>query len=279
MTIFKPVAMKKGFSSLLREPMIGFAIAGGLIFLAYYALAGSQREVIEISPAAVSDLVQMRTELLGRSLTESERRELVDEHVNQEILLREAVAQGLYLGDGQVRKRLVDKMDFLIVEEPPQPTSEALQRLYEEHPERYRTPPTISFEQVYFPGDRDAAERVLPGLQDGQPAPPDAGETFWLGRELLGYSPTQLVTLFGAGFTRRLAELKQDVWSGPIPSGRGWHLVRVLERRQPEPLPELERNRRLREDWIADLRLRTRGQRLAELRQGYQVLLPEETAQ
>jgi peptidyl-prolyl cis-trans isomerase C len=223
----------------------------------------------------VEDLVQMRSELLGRPLAAAEREELVREYADQEILIREAVAHGLHLNDPRVRKRLTDKMNFQLSEEPPEPTAADLQALYDADPGRYRTPRSTSFEHIFFTRDKAAAEVLMARIRAGEEPADDAGNKFWLGRRMRQYTAGQLLTLLGYKFEQALRTLPVGEWRGPVQSGRGWHLVRVSARHEPEDLPEPERLRRLRADWDAQHRERSRERRMVELRSHYEVVLPE----
>ena len=258
-----------------REPLLGFLILGGVLFVLNYLVNEPERDEIVLTPAAVEDLVQMRSELLSRPLVRAEREALIHDYVDQEILIREAVARGLNLNDSRVRKRLIDKMNFLLSEEPPEPTGVDLQALYDADPGRYRTPKTTSFEHIFFTRDKAAAEALLDRIQAGEAPDADAGDKFWLGRQMRQYSAGQLLTLLGYKFERALQKLPVGEWQGPIRSGRGWHLVRVLARHEPEELPEQERLRLLRGDWDASYREQSRERRLAELRDHYEAVLPE----
>jgi peptidyl-prolyl cis-trans isomerase C len=185
------------------------------------------------------------------------------------------VSRDLHLNDPRVRKRLTDKMNFLLSEEPPEPTAADLQALYDADPGRYRTPRSTSFEHIFFTKDRAAAEALMARIRVGEEPVEGEGDKFWLGRQMQRYSAGQLLTLLGYKFERALRTVPVGEWRGPIQSGRGWHLVRVSARHEPEDLPDTERLRRLRADWDARHRERSRERRMAELRSHYEVVLPD----
>lgn len=240
------------------------------------ALLGEpEREQIVLTSAAAEDLVQMSSELLGRPLAPPERESLVHDYIDQEILIREAVARGLHLNDPRVRKRLAEKMNFLLSEEPPEPTAADLQALYEADPGRYRTPKTTSFEHIFFKESKASAEALMERILSGEEPAEGAGDKFWLGRQMPRYAAGQLLTLFGYEFERGLRALPVGEWQGPIRSGRGWHLVRVHARHEPEDLPDPERLRRLRADLDDRYREQSRERRLAALRNHYEIVFPE----
>ena len=269
------MAMKAIPKWFAREPLLGFLILGGGIFLLNYLVSGTERQQVVLTSAAVADLVRMRSELLDRPLAPDEREALVRDYVDREILIREAVARGLHLNDSRVRKRLTDKMNFLLSEEPPEPAAADLQALYDADPRRYRTPKSTSFEHIFFTKHKAAAEPLMVRIRAGEEPAEDAGDKFWLGRQMREYTAGQLLTLLGYKFERALRALPVGEWQGPLRSGRGWHLVRVLARHEPRDLPQPERLRRLRADWDAGHREKSREHRLAELRAHYDIVLPE----
>src|SRR5262245_8665024 len=102
----------------LREPLMHFLLAGALIFAAYEWLNPSAGRTDRINQITLTqdDLRQLAVHWLaqGRSApTVAVMRELVEDRVRQEILSREAVALGLDKDDEIIKRRLVQKMDFL----------------------------------------------------------------------------------------------------------------------------------------------------------------------
>ena len=50
-------------------------------------------------------------------------------------------------------------------------------------------------------------------------------------------TPTQVGNQFGASFAEQLFNLEAERWTGPISSGFGGHLVKVLEKTEAADLP------------------------------------------
>ena len=72
-----------------------------------------------------------------------------------------------------------------------------------------------------------------------------------------------------------IADLPPGVWSGPVTSPFGRHLVRVTERREAS-LPPLEAVRdRVERDWRASFAETLREDRFEALRSRYQVVRPD----
>jgi hypothetical protein len=92
------------------------------------------------------------------------------------------------------------------------------------------------------------------------------------------YSASQLLTVLGNKFVEQLRNLPLNEWSAPIRSARGVHLVRVENFHEPEPLPAAEMQSRLRADWKKKQEVLVFEREIARLSQGYDIVLPDETA-
>ena len=264
-----------------------FSRAGRRAILTLFALAflailvlqieRGRQERIAPSPELLGDLEEERRELLGRPLRDDERRRLLEEWVDQEVLVREAYRRGLDQGDGVIRHRLVEKMRLVLAEKPGEPGDETLRAFYRENEARYRTPARASFDHVFVgKADESARERLeawLPALRSGADFRP-MGDRFWLGPSLKGVTPAELGRALGDEFARVVFALKPGEWSGPLASVRGLHLVRVAERRDPERASFEDVMRTVREDWFETQERAALECSLRELKKRYRIETP-----
>lgn len=263
------------YRRILAEPFVGFALAACAIFLLHGAIRPADQVTITLNAGSLELAVQNRAALLSRDLTRQERQTVINTLADQEILVREAVDRGLHLLDPATRKRLVDQMHFLMASEAPEPTRADLEQLQAENPKRYRTPRSVSFTHVFFETDKAAALRLLGELDAGGQPAPDAGDRFWLGSNMEGYTVSQLLTVLGYDFVTALPDLPVGKWSGPVQSARGWHLVHLTGFNDPQPLPPDELQRRLRSDWNDRHRDITYDDQLDVMRARYRIEWPE----
>ena len=102
---------------LLRDPLLHFVILGAALFGVYAQVTGlvSSGDVrrIEIDPPQIEFLAGAFERQWGRPPTPQELRGLIDSRVREEVLYREALAVGLDRDDVVVRRRMVQKMEFL----------------------------------------------------------------------------------------------------------------------------------------------------------------------
>lgn len=96
-----------------------------------------------------------------------------------------------------------------------------------------------------------------------------------LGNTLPRYSLRDLIGLMGPEVARRVFELPDGEWHGPMQSERGVHFIRVTER-HPAAMPSFEEiESYLRQDWTLDQQRRATAAKLAELRQNYRIVVEQ----
>ena len=92
-----------------------------------------------------------------REPTEAEIASLVDDWVTEEIWRRESIRLSLDEEDEIIRRRMIQKMQFIAEQEAElAPTEEELRAYYTANFEKYEVPSSVSFEQLQFQS-RDAA--------------------------------------------------------------------------------------------------------------------------
>ena len=77
---------------------------------------------------------------------------LVSGLLEEELLAREAKTLGLDQNDTIVRRRLAQKLTFLVDDTSRivEPTDEELRQFYDTNAERFRVEPRVSFTQIFF---------------------------------------------------------------------------------------------------------------------------------
>jgi hypothetical protein len=266
----------------LREPLVHFLIIGVLLFLVSGTLGGgTARDTIVVSEALVARLAQLFAQQWQRTPTPEELDTLVEQHVREEVLYREAIAMGLDRNDTIVRRRVVQKLEFLsqdLVDE--NPSESELRAYFDAHPEQFTEPAVFTFRHVYLnPDDRAAsieadAGQMLAALQGGAD-PDDVGDTFLLPLELADRSQRELGGLFGVNFAEALGGLEIGAWDGPVASGYGLHLVRI-EAREAARLADFGAVRdKVRTEYLAAARREADELMYQKLRDQYRIEIAE----
>ncbi|MEE1658276.1 peptidylprolyl isomerase [Microvirga sp. CF3062] len=244
---------------LLKEPLLHFVAIGGLLFAVHASLDPSggggvaAPPAIHLTAADAEWLKQMWTRQWRRPPTDEELKSLVADHLKEEVLSREARALELDIGDIVVRRRLAQKMTFLLDDtiRTAEPPEAELRALYETRPDLVRTPARVSFLQVFFRREQggDRARTSLAALSNAAALPVDHGDRLLLGDTFADQDEQALANLFGAAFARAVMTLQVGNWSDPIESTYGVHLVKVTEAPPSRAIPFSEVRERLAEEW------------------------------
>ena len=139
---------------------------GALLFGAYALLTRGRAQPEAASPVVIgAGEVRWLTETWARQWrrepTPEELRGLVTDLVREELLARAARDMRLDQEDVIVRRRLAQKLEFVLRDgaENEDPPESELQRLYTEHPERFREEARRSLTQIVFSSSRPDARR------------------------------------------------------------------------------------------------------------------------
>ena len=226
---------------LLKEPLLHFLVLGALLFAVYSWLNRSLPDnksaagTVRITSNEIAWLKETWSRQWQREPTRDELRGLVTDFLKEELLAREARALGLDQNDTIVRRRLAQKLEFLVQDTSrlAEPTEEDLRRFYEANPERFQTDARISFTHVFFSREKRAnaateAKAALSDLSRGA-NPADFGDRLLVDSELVDADMQSVAGQFGREFADAVFTLKPGAWNGPIESGYGLHLVRVSE--------------------------------------------------
>jgi len=259
---------------LLRLLLLGALLAG--VVWALRGPPGTERAApeIRVTLAEVAHLQARWQRQWNRPPTPDELRRAVDGYVRNEILYREALARELDREDPRVRLALIQKMQMLSAgrADAQEISEQDLAAFFALRREQYRIPARLSVVQVYFKdgaepgGARARAERVLEQFRQQEPEEAtlaQAGDPIMIERLHADITAPELEQRLGADFAAAVLPLAEHTWSGPIVSGYGLHVVKVLDR-SPGRIPELAE---VREKVETDLRYESRK---AAEEQGYQ---------
>ena len=262
---------------MVREPLVHFLLGGAGLFLLFSLVSDSDRaanDEIVVSAGQIGHMVSIFQKTRQRAPTGEELRGLIDNFIVEEVLYREAVSIGLDQDDTIIRRRLRQKMEFLLDDfTAVEPSDADLQQFLDENPDRFRADALISFVQVYLNEfSRDKTEAVLAKLQSGDVANPDElSESHLLPFSFNDASEEVISTQFGEKFKAMLFSLKVGQWIGPVNSPFGIHFVRIghiVAGRMPGLTAirkEVER------EWLADFRRIAQKEILEQMKMGYSV--------
>lgn len=228
---------------VLREPLLHFLVAAAALFAVYGWLGGNKQDneqessrTVHVRAADVQWLTGIWKRQWNREPTLEEARGLVADYVKEEILSREARAMKLDENDIVVRRRLAQKLSFLIEDTVhlAEPSEEDLRAVYNANPQRFDPGARISFNQIYFNPERRAdalgdAKQILMKLSaDGNNEDTaELGDRLLSGSDFRAADEQAVSAAFGPEFAKKIFALKSGSWNGPLRSGYGFHLIYV----------------------------------------------------
>lgn len=196
-------------------------------------------------------------------------------YIDEEILYREGLKLGLEKDDLIVKRRVVQKMRFLLEDMTPiaLPTQEQLQTWLDQNPQKYQTEQTILFEHHFFSrgkrGD-DAiyqASAARDALLNGQNI---SSDPFPLQVNVL-LTKEGVIKEIGQQAADALFELPLGEWSQPVSSALGVHLFKVQELNPGRTMTLEEAGSQVRSDLMAAQRQEVNEAGLAALRATYTI--------
>ncbi|WP_348647198.1 peptidylprolyl isomerase [Rhizobium leguminosarum] len=268
---------------VLMEPLVHFMALALLIFAGYGLLGpdtDDKPDTIVVTAPKIEQMATVFTKTWQRPPTAEELKGLIDDHVKEEILVRQALELGLDRDDTVVRRRLRQKMEFLNAAdaETLTATDAELDAYLKANAATFEIDPMLAFQQVFLnPQRRDDtiaqdAASVLEALLTN-PATDRAlfGDPTLLPPDLPLSSKTSIGQTFGAEFVEELDKAPLGQWTGPVASGYGLHLIRVSDR-LPGRVPALDVVRDVvAREWTNAKRKELEDQRFAELLKRYVV--------
>jgi hypothetical protein len=268
---------------ILKEPLLHFLVIGAVLFGAYAWLNRNGTDAA-VPPLRLAESdVQWLKETFGlerqREPTPEELRALVRGFIKEQLLARQARERGLDLDDIVVRRRLAQKMAFLLQDNAHRaaPSDDELRRLYEAQrvpppvptpasggglgwgqtePRPLFTRPRLSFTHIFFSRDQRAdaaadASAALRELARSDPGAPTGkmGDRASVKSEFSNADERAVANQLGAKFAARIFELAPGPWQGPIESSQGFHLVHITQLVPGELRPFDEIREQLVELW------------------------------
>lgn len=256
--------MRVALRRLLREPLVHFLVAGGVLF-AVYALVRAPSPAgdgtIVVDRRALLAFMQMKANAFDDTafgaaldaLSEKDLAELVDQYVAEEALYREAKSLGLDRGDPVIRQRVLQTAKVWLGDAAASSATvdpAAVAAYFSAHEQEYADAPAVTFTHVFFDATRrgadrarEDAERALRELNAAHAAFNDApgrGDAFPFARNYVDRTFDYVASQFGSEFAAALAELAPgNRWQGPVRSAYGEHAV-LLTRRTELRYPELD---------------------------------------
>jgi peptidyl-prolyl cis-trans isomerase C len=272
--------------NFIKDPLLHFVLIGAAIFGLYSLTAqessAERSNVITVTQADIDQLKLLWQKQWQTPPSAQQLHDLVENHIREQVFYREALAMGLDKDDTIVRRRLMQKMEFLVadVSLPKEPDAAALQKFYEDHIASYREPAHLSFSQIYFSKDKrgqQAEQDARAALETLQKAGADSsvaadyGDRIMLESTFRDRSIDDIGRDFGEKFADQLEGLMPGQWYGPFASGYGLHLVFISDIKPPAVRTLQQVSEQVKTDYLSELRKQANEKVFEKFRERYQI--------
>jgi len=246
--------MQWSWKAIRREPLIHFLLISVVLFCGAELtnLKGgspSQAYTLTVSESLLFKYIQYQKKTFSpgfaraywQGLSPSEKAVLIDDYIREEVLYREAVSLGLEKSDQIIRRRLIQKLDYVTrgVAHEVDISQNELKNYFQLRQERYRLEASITFTHVFFDGRKHSAERMdvlalqtleeLRSKSEAFERSSGYGDRFPFHRNYVERTLQLVSSHMGEFLAQQVFTLPLNTWSGPFVSPYGQHLVLVTK--------------------------------------------------
>jgi parvulin-like peptidyl-prolyl cis-trans isomerase-like protein len=219
----------------LREPLLHFALLGGLLFALDHFITGQADDphTIVVGAEVDNQAKQLFQASRGREPNEEELYALRRVWLDNEVLYREGLALQVDKGDAAIRERVIFKALSVVDANVKLPAydDKLLRGWFESHRAKYDEPGRYDFQEAVLAGDNSetAARAFVAALNAGTPGDAEAGLRVFKGRP-----QANIVQSYGEEFAKALQVSPAGEWLA-LPTGGGWRAVRLEAITPPKP--------------------------------------------
>lgn len=272
------------FKRVLSDPLLHFLVVGAALYLLAPLVGNkeSSKDEITITAAGQKHLADLFELTWQRTPAADELKNLVQEHIKEEIYYREALALGLDENDTIVRRRMRQKLEFMQedLSSTVQPTEVQLKEYFIANNGKYTTGYIISLTQMVVSSKRleaDALEirHAFKKLIEGQEAN-TLSRSSLLPVKMNLETKKSISNTFGSDFTEQIIKLGNGdtgKWGGPIYSGFGTHMVNVSLIQNPKPLTFAQARNKVSVDYMQSQREKSASNYYRNLRDQYRITI------
>ncbi|TWX68061.1 peptidyl-prolyl cis-trans isomerase [Colwellia demingiae] len=255
----RPITLRKKnklINIITREPLFVFLILGFLGFIFIRAinpdsLKSEQPFLVNVSEKNLISFIQAQNKVYKeksakayfKALSEDEKEEIKKRYIHQEVLYREGLKLGLDENDEMIKRRLVQKMEYLtrgFSQDIEAINETEIKKYYQDNIYLYIQEQTVSFSHIYFSKNKRGLKNALFDAQNTKLKvreealyPEQAGkygDHFLYFRSYINKSEKFVASQLGDDFSKDIfSENKIGLWVGPFKSTYGYHLVYIIK--------------------------------------------------
>jgi hypothetical protein len=284
--------------NFLKEPLFQFLFAGFLLFVYFDVFKSANysgdENTILVNKENLLTMMQYRSKAFQgdyfsdkfEALSKKERQQLIDDYVKEEALYREAKKLNLEANDYIIKRRMIQKVDFLYkntLEEHIVLHPDSLLHYYENNKARYKVPSLYTFTHVFIKTKKGESAkrqqksvRLLKKLQQGAIGFNQAGkygERFLYHTNYVDRDKGYIDSHFGAEFSNAIALLNADKknWKGPFLSEHGYHIVLLTTTKKEIQQPYVAVEADIKEDYKRTFERKLKNDLILEVLKQYTI--------
>ncbi len=262
--------MLKQLKKYTHEPMLHFLVIGLILYClleSFYPSQdgyGNSDKIIQLNPENLIQFLQFQNKSFNQAnakakwldMNDSEKNKLIDDYIREEVMYREALSLGLEKDDQIIRRRLIQKIEYInrgFISDATKIEESEVETFFNDNKDQYKIDAAVTFTHVFFDKNSDEntygakatslASTTLSTLKDNLvpfEKASEYGQRFFYHRNYVDRTPAFVASHFGEAFSKEVFKLKNvNQWVGPIHSRYGSHLV-MISKTQPEREPQLE---------------------------------------
>ena len=280
------------FKKIIREPLVHFLVAGFFLFVYFRSCSTGLvgEETILVNEANILEFMQYQSKAFQEEtfalklaeLPEAEKEQLVEQYIQDEVLYREALKLGLDQNDYVLKRRIIQKMEFILDDfaaTEQEVVRDSIEAYFQREQVRYFQAANFTFAHIFFKQGQRVEARAKAFMNDPQhqrlsiSASLKFGDRFLYHRNYAAKDAQFLESHFGADFVGALEQLKMDEtqWQGPLRSEHGLHWVKLMHK-EKAGVPSLSDIQQLVErDYLDALRQGYKAKRIKDLIANYKV--------
>ncbi|WP_444898180.1 peptidyl-prolyl cis-trans isomerase [Microbulbifer sp. SSSA005] len=287
--------MQRKLEILKREPLVHFCIIALLLLVVAELLieenGTNHEDTLLISEDILIEHLQFQKKTFNQSfarrywegLTQPEKSNLINDYIKEEVLYREALNLGLQKHDQIIRRRLIQKLDYVNggFSSNTDISEEDLENYFQLHREKYRIEASITFTHVFFDFRRHSKEKLEKTVKQSfnhlikQSVPFEEsaryGDRFIFHRNYVDRTLRLVASHFGDDLADSIFQLPLNAWSGPFESPYGLHLILVSENKTSRLPSFREAAPLVLEDYRRNKMEENRQLKIQELLAGYRI--------
>ena len=248
--------------NFVKQPLFHFLLVGLGFFILFKILNPEQEnyKTIVVDKQSLLTHLQYRSKAFNNDVFEQRLAELpveeleliINEFVREEVLYREAMALGLDQEDYIIKRRMIQKVEFMtegVTDALVELNDQELDQYYQENKDNYYFPPQVTFTHVFFEAEKWGKEKAAQKAEveikylNRHSIPFEAAtsraDRFHYHTNYVARDPEYVASHFGKSMSGQIFEsTPSDKWVGPFESLYGYHLV-LLTSMSPGVYPDL----------------------------------------